>query len=116
MTADDIPYITDEPETRPQWSGRADLHARIKAAVAEARALFAPESEGGLFIPATHPMPWPTIRAMCDHADDVLARHYPARGGHDCWCGHGGTDEQYDPQCPDMRALATAWLGDGWES
>lgn len=35
----------------------------------------------------------------------ALERHVPARGGHDCACGHGGTDERYDPQCPDKPPL-----------
>lgn len=110
-----------------------DLHERIAAAVAEKRAEFqmmeGPLAGWGL--------------AACDHADKVLARHYPRESS--SWSSHHRDSDHYegDPRCTEaecidefvlcngcgttwlddgkvrcgeVRDLADLWLGEGWQS
>ena len=80
----------------------ADLHVRIAAAVAEARAGRGDWS--GVML---------RLRiAACGHADDVLARHRPAQIENDPHACLNCVMTRWP--CPDVRALADLWLGKGW--
>lgn len=96
----------------------AELHARIKAAVDEERSRIEYDCD------AQDSTEWASLmdhrRRLCDHADDVLARHSVAEGTDRCaYCTdglilrEGRTRDGWWP-CPEVRALATAWLGEGW--
>lgn len=55
----------------------------------------------------------PFALRLCDHADDVLARHRRLPGSP--WCEAHNPASIVHP-CPEVRALADLWLGEGWDA
>lgn len=84
-----------------------DVHERIAAAVADRRRFWQEFVPGGIAA---------FVLAACDYTDDVLARHRQdpdtdIHGGLLCMtCGF-----RTGFPCPEIRALAAFWLGEGWE-